>query len=523
MSKKIYKYEDVRDRIENAVDTLADPVRQTLSPKGSNVIYEDGFMNYVTNDGVTIAKSIEVEGDLENTIINIIKSAAHKTNSVAGDGTTTSILLAQNLIKSGLKLVDNGWNRMILKEELEKSCDAIVDRLLDMSIKVKDKKDIYNIAKISGNNDDSIAKDMVRVVDVVGEDGFVFLEPNTINKTELVEDTGFNIPKGYFAQELMPNGSFSQTYEDVPVLVTDKRIYYEEEAETILRVAVAAGFKSIVVVAREFIGKCPNVFITNHQKGVINVMLVAHPEVTETDNTAVSDLAAYLDGKLITEKMGRLVNKLKQEDFVIAKRVFVNPVKTVITTASHKNKSLASRVAFIKQELKKTPEDEKLLKRLASLTTGTITIKVGGATPIETRERVFRYEDAVNSTRAAIRDGYLVGGGVALLHAFNPKDHNPELVSVIQKFCEASIRQISENCGKFPDYVLDKIRESKNDKIGYNAKNDKFEDLLKAGVVDPYKVTEMAVINAFSVANLLITSRYFIVNEADKDKDNDKK
>lgn len=525
MYKKIYKFEEARQKIESAIDAIADPVRHTLSPKGSNVIFEDDKLaQHVTNDGATIAKNIALKDDLQNQIVSVVRSAALKTNNDAGDGTTTTTMFIQSLVKSGFRLIDQGWNRMQLKSELEKSCSSIVKRISEQKIDVKSNNDIYNIARISGNNDDEIAHNMVRVMEVAGNNGMIFLQPSLNGETEIVEDTGFNIESGIYSPELLEDGSFTKSQEDVYVLVTDKLIYYPEEAETIIRTALDNNYKKICIVAKSFKGKSLPLFVTNHQRGVIDIMLVAHPEVTDTDNTAVSDLAAYLGGKLVTEKAGSLVNNLSAADFTLARRVYSNPQKTVITSIDGKIKTKESRIKFIKDELKKEPDNEKLKKRLASLTNGTVTIKIGGTTPLEVNERIYRYEDAINATRAAMLNGYLVGGGIATLRAFNPKDHNEDLVPMIKKLCECSIRQIAENCGKYPDDMITRILNDKNKTFGYNAKLDTFEDLLKAGVIDPYKVTEGAIKNAFSVANVILTSQYFIVNDVEdlNKKKNDK-
>jgi len=515
MNKLIYKYDEVKDEIKEAVNLIADPIRQTLSPLGSNVLYEDaGGDQYVTNDGVTIAKNIFVDDPVKNAIIEVVKQPSLQANSVVGDGTTTAILLSQVIIGEGMKLLEEGMNRMHLKQKLETMGDSIKKRLGKYAQEIEGPEDILKIAKISANNDDVIASDVGRVIEVAGEDGMVFIEPHHKKDTELVEDTGFNIDAPLMT-ELAVDASFSVRYDDVPVLVTDKRLYYAEEAETILRVALKQGWKSVVIVAPDFIGQAPGVFIANHHKGDIRVLLVKDKDCTEKDNTSVSDLATYLGGNLVSDKLGKLVNKLTPDDFIIAKKVVSNPAKTVIVTAQPDNKGLQAKIDSIRSELDKSKDDTDLKKRLAALTNGTVTIKVGGRTPIEMQERMYRYEDAVNACRAALRDGYLVGGGLALYASFNPKDHKDEMVGVARKFCQASLTQIAENCGKHVQTVLDNV--DIDNFIGYNAKEDKFENLIEAGVLDPYKVTEMAVDNSISIAIHLLTSGYLIVNDTKKD------
>jgi len=511
MNKLIYKYEDVSDEILKAVDIIADPVIQTLSPKGSNVMFEDINGNQkVTNDGHTIAQNISIKDPLKNAIIDMIKQPALQTNHVAGDGTTTTILFSKVLIKGGAKLLAEGMNRMDLKSHMEDMGDKIKANLKKQSIKINGTKDIYKIAKISGNNDDVVAKDVERIIEVVGEDGMIFLEPHYKSDTELIEETGFSVDSP-LDSNLVTGQTNSVNYEDVPVLMTDKRLYYTEEAETILKVALESGWKSVIVVARDFIGKSLNYFIANHKQGVIKVLLVKDPSITEKDSTNLEDLATYLGGKIVSDKTGSLVNKVKGTDFVMAKKVVSNPLKTVFVTAKPNNTELKARVKLIKDELAKVKDDKKLKGRLSNLTKGSITVKVGGRTPIEVQERLYRYEDAINASRAALRDGYLVGGGLALIKSYNDKEQNQEIKGLAKSFTEASIRQIAKNCGKHEETILEQIVPSKD--IGYNAKSNKIENLLDAGVIDPYKVTEMAVDNAISIAVHILSSGYLIIND----------
>jgi chaperonin GroEL len=510
MNKLIYKTDDIKDKIREAVNLIADPVRQTLSPKGNNVLYEDDRGDqYVTNDGVTIAKNIKVSDPITNAIIEVIKQPALQTNSIAGDGTTTSILLSSVLIKEGLKEIDNGMNRMVLKEKLQAMGAKIKNNLSKKSIKIHNPQDIFKIAKISANNDEEIAKDVSKIIEVVGQDGMVFLEPHHKKETDLIFDTGFSIDTSIY-KELAMNKGFSFNYENIPTFITDKRLYYKEEAETILSVAIENGWPSVAIVARDFLDKARNFFISNHVHNVINVVLVQDPQCTEKDSSSLADLATYLGGKLYSEKHGQLVNKLKSTDFVVTKKIVGNPTKTILVTSKPDNKEVKERIKSIKEELKKVKGDKSLEKRLASLTNGTATVKVGGSTPLEIQEKLFRYEDAVNAARAAMKDGYLVGGGLALLSSFVEDEHK-DLKQIARRFCEASVRQIAENCGKHPETVLENTIADKN--IGYNARSDKYENLLNNGIIDPYKVTEMAVDNSISVASYLLTSGYLIVND----------
>lgn len=504
-NKLVLPYSDIRKTILEAVDMIANPVKQTLSPKGGNVIIQDdsGGVQH-TNDGVTIAKNISSSDPVKNTIIDIIKHGSLKTNSEAGDGTTTTILLTQNLIKNGFKVIDEGMNEMVLKKELDIMGDKLVKKLKENVVLISNDKELINIATISANNDSVIAKEVVEVVKFAGEDGMIFIEANNKPKTEIDKEPGFMMNAGLFSQELRVNpSSFSVIYKDIPVFLTDKRIYYQEEAETILKIAVKSGFKSIMVIAKDFIGQAPNTFIANHSKGTIKVLLV------KDNNNDVDDIATYLGGKVIKEKTGSLVNNISDKDFIIANQVYSDGKKTILTPKVVGGKEVTKLVDSLKEELKKDKEDKELKRRIASLTAGTTTIRVGGFTQMEQNEKIYRFEDAINATRTALKDGYLIGGGVALMNTFDKKDYSQELQRLVQSFTETSIRQIAINCSKHEYTVISNIKGN----IGYNALTDKFEDLLKAGVIDPYKVTEMAIKNSISIAGIILSSKYLVVNE----------
>ena len=502
MDKIILSSKEINDKVIKAIDIIADPVVSSLCPKGSNVLFEtDQGDHLLTNDGITIARGISSDDPLENAIIEVIKSASLRTNNEAGDGTTTSILLSRILAKEGLRLTGEGQSWIEVRDMFNKMGENIQKRISKKKIDIKTDEDLRNIAKISSNNDDIIAQDILSVVKTAKEDGMVFLEPSPTAKTEIIKDLGYMIRNGIPHKELAPEGKFNVTYKDTPILITDKSIYYEEEAESILNVAIEAGHKSIIIIAKDVIGNAVNTFIANHQQGVINVLFIKGGG----DAFPLQDLATYLGGKVISEKSGNLVNDLKPEDFIIANQVFSDPVKTLITPRQTASKELKDLIKSIKTELKKDPDNESLKQRVSSLTTGVVTVKIGGNTPVEVRERIFRYEDALNATRSAMRHGYLVGGGLSLLNAFNSKDYDTQTLPIAKKYCEAVIRQIADNCGKHQDTIIGNVKSN----YGYNALTDKYEDLLKAGVIDPYQVIRLAIDNSISVANTLISTGYY--------------
>lgn len=517
--KQIARYKNVREKIIKAVDTIADPIRETMSPMGRNVLLEDQHGNfYSTNDGVTIAKSITVKDPVENMIVQLIKAAAAKTNTEAGDGTSTSILLTQVLIKEGFKMIDNGWNEMELKKAFDEFGKKIVAKLKKEAVPVKSDKDIFNIAHISANNDKEIAKVVQDVVKSSGIEGMVFLEPNNKVETEIERENGFVLDIPLMSPDLS-NGKnkFAASYANVPVFITDKRIYHQEEAETILTTVIENGYKSVVIVAPDFIGQSPAVFIANHLDNVCQVLLVK-VEGGDKDSTTLNDLATYLGGKVVSEKKGKLVDSITMDNFVMAGKVFASG-KTIFTSKKKKNGDLAMLITSLREEIKKKKDDESLKERLAHLTNSVATVKVGAATALEQKEKMFRFEDAINATRAAMKDGILVGGGIALKNAFDKKEHPQELSMLFRRYCEANVRQIAENCGLHAETVLETINTLNGKHMGYNALSGTYEDLLKSGVIDPYKVTEMAVLNSISIAGQIISSNTLIVNEIDYEED----
>ncbi len=516
MDKQIFKYKDIRDKILLGLETISAPVSSTLSPKGSNVLFENQYGDFImTNDGITIAKEISVKDRLVNSVVEIVKGASLKTNSEAGDGTTTTVILTNVLSREALKLIEEGHSWIDVRNELNNLGSSLMKRIDSMKIDIKTDSDLRNVAMISANNDNDIAGNVLEVIKTAGEDGLVFIEPHSKSKTELIKDLGFMIKNGILFQELLFDSRPIVKLDGVNVLITDKRIYYPEEAEAILRVAIESGWESVAIVARDFIGESVPVFVANHKKN-IKVVLIKDPKATETSNESLEDLALYLGGKVITERTGNLVNNISSKDFIYVNSVYQDPQKTLITPKISNSKQLRERVNYIKEELSKDKENKNLKERLSSLTTGVVTVKVGGATGLELREKMFRYEDAINATRAAKRFGYLVGGGLSLLNAYNEKDY-PKISQLAKKYTEAVTRQIAHNCGKHEDTVVETIHSGKKN-YGYNALTDKYEDLLSAGVVDAYLVIKMAIENSISATNSLISINYYIINEQQEDE-----
>lgn len=516
-TKQVYKFSNIKNQILGAIDTIAPPVTGTLSPKGSNILFEDNQGRiFSTNDGATILKNMSFKDPISNAVLELIKGSSLKTNSEVGDGTSTSVLLSQILIKEGFKLTDSGWNPMDLKRKFVDFGNKLIGSLKKHVVLVKNESDMYKIAYISSNNDSEIAERVTKVLKTAGTDGMIFLEPNNNTETEIIEDTGFIIQSGLLAQEFKTDPQkFVANYTNVPVFITDKRLYYKAEADAIMSKAIQSGHKKLVIIARDFLGESLSQFMANHLQGTISLLLIKDPKATDTDRESLHDVADYLGGRVIMEKAGDLVDNITIKDFVVAKKVFADPGKTILVTENPKNKALKNRISAIRQELKKDKDDKEFKRRLASLTNGMVTVKVGGRTQIEMGENVYRYEDAIQATRAAMRDGYLVGGGLAVYKAYLEieKDLDTELKPSFRKFCEGNIRQIALNCGKHPETILEQVKGN----IGYNAMLDKVEDLFKAGVVDPFKVTENAISNSISVTNQIISSNFLIVEDREEE------
>ena len=521
MNKKIYKCSDIRDKSIKAIDAITDPIAQTLSPMGGNVIFEDNNGNqFYTQDGVTIAKNIFVKDEVENAIIEIIKGGSLQTNMDVGDGTSSTILMSSVLIKEGFRLIDNGHNQMNIRDELIKFSSDMEKELKKKAIKVKNDNDIKFIAKISANGDSDIADNIVKVMKIVGLDGQVMIDKGYSPTTEIIEDTGFILNNGVFDKELA-NQQFQIKMENVPVLITDKRLYYKSEAETMLKTVLDAGYSEVVIIAKDFVGDALPYFIANHKNGNIGITLIK-----ESEFDVLEDLAIYLGGDVISDKKGMLVDKISIKDFMISKRVYSDPRKSIVSRDKKEvNKGLTTRIKSLRGELKRIankshPEYGRTEKRISSLTNGMVTIKVGGATDLETIEKIFRYEDSVNAARAAMREGYLPGAGIAVYGAFKKVKIEFDYVRMLMLASTINIRQIAENCGLNGDIILDKINNSPEG-YGYNAKTNKIEDVIKAGIIEPYLVTTQVIKNAVSIANIILTSRYMIVNDLEdnlKDK-----
>jgi chaperonin GroEL len=521
--KQVNEFSEVRARILSGLNKLSAPVIATLTPAGTNVIFQDDTGTpSVTNDGWTIAKHIVLEDPIEDTIADMVRHAAARTNYVAGDGTSTTILLTDFLVKQGFSLIDSGMNQMSLKREFDKMGKLLVDEIPKFTHKVSGKKDLEFVARVSSNGDEEIAKNTASVIDKVKEDGMVFIEHNPQRTdTQIVEELGFLMESGMYSTYLSNlQGRLAARYDDVAVIITDKRLYYEDECVAILNAVAAQGLNSVVIVAADFIGQAPNFFLANHTNKDVNMNILMvkapSPDVMEV-------LANYLGGQVYTEKRGSMVSELKKEDFITATRVFSDPNRTIFSAPSKKNIVSDLRVKALREAMKEmaegSPEFDHMKKRIACMTNGIVTIKVGGSTIPEMNEKIFRYEDSINATRNALKNGYVVGGGVTLhslaksLTKGRIEALTGDVQDVLVRFCDASLRQIAINCNKSFKEILEKT--TKVD--GYNASTDKFENLLEAGIIEPSIVLKMSIENAVSAAGSILSSNFIITNLPEKD------
>lgn len=521
MSKLITKAEDSKEQILKAVDTICNPVRQTLTPRGGNVLFTANGQVVFSNDGITIADAVEVDDPLEQAIIDIIKQASRSTNNSVGDGTTTTLIFAQALIKEGMKLIEDGWNPMVLKNQLLSALPLIIKELDSLSISVLTNKDLEYVANVSSSNDKEIAKNVVDAVKSAGEDGLIFLEDSPRSETVVKKNQGYFMESGLYSPLLTNTSKMEARYTDVKVLVTDKRIYHGKEAITIMDQVLDAGFKDVVIVARDFIGQAPNVFIANHTKGNINVLLVKDTEATDTNSDSLEDLAAYLGANFISEKKGEKTFDVSIKDFGTVSKVISNRKQTIFygdtgIMAKH-------RVTALKEILKDAEEEEEddIKKRIARMTRGAITIVVGGNNPAETKEKVYRYEDAVNATRNANKHGYVTGGGITPYIAYKnavatpkwKKEVHPDVADTIKTAVLAPLRQVATNCNINFGTLISKIDEKG---LGYNAVTEKYVDLRKDGIIEPLDVPKLSLTNAISVTNIILTSRYLMIDKKEK-------
>ena len=525
MAKQIIFNENARKVLQRGVDKLADAVKVTLGPKGRNVVIDKGYgAPQITKDGVTVAKEIELEDKYENLGAEIIKEAASKTNDVAGDGTTTATILAQAMIKEGLKLVSAGVNPIEIRQGIEEKVAKIVVNLKEMSKPIKSKDEITQVASISAN-DRQIGEKIAEAMDKVGKDGVVTVEEGQSFGVEVEVVEGMQFDKGYISPYMITNPeSMKAEFNDPYILLTEKKISSVQEILPLLEKIVQSGKKDLVIIAEEIEGEALATFVVNKLRGTFNVLGVKAPGFGDRRKAMLEDIAVVTGARVISEEVGLKLENAELGDLGQARKVVASKDETTIVEGKGDEKKIKSRVEQIKKEITMTDSDfdkEKLQERLAKLAGGVAVIKVGAATETEMKEKKDRIEDALNATRAAVEEGIVPGGGVAYLRTL-PELDKMKLegdegigVRIVRKSLEEPLRMIANNAGMEGSIVVEKVKEKKG-AYGFNARTDKYEDMIAAGVIDPTKVTRFALQNAASVASLMLTTQCMI---ADKPKD----
>ena len=514
--KQIVFGEDCRQAILAGVNKLADTVRVTLGPKGRNVVLEKKFGGpTITKDGVTVAKEIELEDKLENMGAQMVREVASKTSDVAGDGTTTATILAQSIYRDGLKSVAAGANPMAIKRGIEKATSAVVEALLS-SAKPVEGDEVSQVASISANNDPTIGKIIAEAMEKVGKDGVITVEEGKTLETELDVVEGMQFDRGYLSPYFVTDpGSMECVLEDAAILIHEKKISSMKDLLPLLE-QVARGGRPLLIICEEVEGEALATLVVNKLRGTLNVAAVKAPGFGDRRKAMLEDIAILTGGKAIMEETGIKLEGVQPEDLGSAKRIVIDKDNTTIVEGAGTKKEIEGRVKQLRAQVEETTSDydrEKLQERLAKLVGGVAVIKVGAATETEMKEKKARVEDAMHATRAAVEEGIVPGGGVALLRAASVleeaksgDDDEKSGRNVLRRALEAPLRWIAANAGKEGAIVVEKVRAQSDPNYGYNAQSDEYRDLVADGVIDPVKVVRTALQNAASIAALMLTT-----------------
>tara|TARA_Y100000310_G_scaffold9735_2_gene10498 strand:+ start:29927 stop:31564 length:1638 start_codon:yes stop_codon:yes gene_type:complete len=527
MAKQIQYDETARRKLKMGADKLANAVKVTLGPKGRNVVLDKGFGSpTITNDGVTIAKEIELEDKVENMGAEIIKEAASKTNDVAGDGTTTATVLAQAIIAEGLKNVTAGANPLALKRGIEKGAEVVISALKGMSKEISGKDDIAKVATISAE-DKGLGNLIAEVMEGVGKDGVITVEESQTFGIEKEIVKGLQFNQGYVSPYMITNAEKMESeLEDPYILITDKKISSLQDILPILETIAKTGKKELVIIADDLDGDALTTLVVNKLRGIINALAIKAPGFGERKKEILEDIAVITGGQVISEELGLKLDKVELSMFGRARKIVATKENTTIIEGRGEDK-VADRIKQIKSQIKATTSDfdkEKLQERLAKLAGGVAVIKVGAATEVEQKARQHKTEDALAATKAAVEEGIVPGGGVALIRAIKGLDEikleNEEKIgaSILKRALEEPIRQIAQNAGKDGSVVAAEV-SNKDGSFGYNASIDKYEDLMQAGIVDPTKVVRSALENAVSASSMLLTTEAVVSDIPDEKKD----
>ena len=521
MAKQILFNEDARRALGKGVDALANAVKVTLGPKGRNVVLDKKFgAPTITNDGVTIARDIELEDPFENMGAQLVKEVATKTNDVAGDGTTTATILAQAMIQEGMRNVAAGANPMILKRGIEKAVAKLVEEIKKRSISVSDKASIAQVASISAG-DEEVGGLITDAMEKVGKDGVITVEESKTMGTQLSVVEGMQFDRGYISPYMVTDPDKMEAVMAEPyILVTDRKIASIQEMLPVLEKVVQAG-KELLIIAEDVEGEALATLVVNKLRGTFKAVAVKAPGFGDRRKAMLQDIAILTGATVISEDVGRKLDSITMEDLGTARQVRVTKDETTIVEGHGDPAAIKDRVAQIKAQIADTTSDfdkEKLQERLAKMSGGVAVIEVGAATEVELKDKKYRLEDALNATRAAVEEGIVAGGGTTLidilpsLDEFNEDGDVQTGINLVKRAIEAPLRQIAENAGLEGSVIVAKVKAAE-DGVGFNALKEEYTDMVKAGIVDPAKVTRSALQNAASIAALVLTTETLVADK----------
>ncbi|SFE71434.1 chaperonin GroEL [Thermoflexibacter ruber] len=526
MAKKIVFDTDARDRLKKGVDTLADAVKVTLGPKGRNVILDKKFGSpAVTKDGITVAKEIELKDAIENMGAQLVKEVASKTADSAGDGTTTATVLAQAIFANGIKNVAAGANPMDLKRGIDKAVAAVVENLKKQSKPISNSSEIAQVATISANSDEEIGNMISNAMEKVGRDGVITVEEARGTETEVKTVEGMQFDRGYLSPYFVTNTEKMEAeLENAFILIYDKKISSMKELLPILEAAAQTG-KPLLIIAEDVDGEALATLVVNKIRGALRVAAVKAPGFGDRRKAMLEDIAILTGGTVISEERGYKLENATLHYLGKAEKIIIDKDNTTIVNGAGKPEEIQGRINQIKAQIDVTTSDydkEKLQERLAKLSGGVAILYIGAATEVEMKEKKDRVDDALHATRAAVQEGIVAGGGVALIRAISALDNvkvaNEDQatgVNIIRMALEAPLRTIVANAGGEGSVVVQKVKEGKDD-FGYNARDDKYENMFAAGIIDPTKVTRLALENAASIAGLLLTTECVVADEPEE-------
>ncbi len=529
MAKQVIHGEESRAAILRGVNQLADAVKVTLGPKGRNVVIDKKFGSpTITKDGVTVAKEIELKDTLENMGAQMVREVASKTSDVAGDGTTTATVLAQAIFKEGVRTVAAGANPMALKRGIDKAVAAVVEEIHRLAKPVQG-GDIANVGKISANGDEEIGKRIADAMDQVGKDGVITVEESKTMDTTLEVVEGMQFDRGYLSPYFVTDPERMEAVLDNPyILINEKKVSSMKDLLPILEQVAKLG-KPLLIIAEDIEGEALATLVVNKLRGTLNVAAVKAPGFGDRRKAMLEDIATMTGGQVISEDMGVKLEAVTVDDLGQAAKITIDKDNTTIVDGKGDDQAVVGRVNTIRKQIDDTSSDydrEKLQERLAKLVGGVAIIKVGAATETEMKEKKARVEDAMHATRAAVEEGIVPGGGVALVRASKvldnfkteAEDHDEQIgVTIVKRALEEPLRQIAQNAGMEGAVIVGKVRDEDSENYGFNAASEKFEDLVAAGVIDPAKVTRTALQNAASIAGLMLTTEAMIADIPEKD------